>query len=67
MSRGGQSVERRTVTRGDGGSIPPAAVSKRRQLSSPHILSEETLKTGSSFDLVSMPGVVKDPTQGVNM
>ena len=41
---GGRVVERRTVNRGDGGSIPPTAVSK---LSSPHIclcLSEETLK-----------------------
>ena len=55
---------------GDGGSIPPPAVSKLRQFRSPHIclcLSEETLKAGGFFDLVSMPGEVKDPTQGVNV
>ena len=60
-------VERQTVKRGHGGSIPPAAVLKFR---SPHIclsLSEETLKTGGPFYLVSMPGEVKDPTQGVNV
>ena len=33
---GGRAVERRTVNRGDGGSIPPA-VSKLRQFRSPHI------------------------------
>ena len=48
-------------------SSPPAAVLKLRLFHSPHIclcLSEETLK---GFDLVSMPGEVKDPTQGVNV
>ena len=63
-------VDRRTVNRGDGGSIPPAAVSKLRQFRSPHIclcLSEETLKAGGPFYLVSVPGEVKDPTQGVNV
>ena len=30
-------------------------------------LSEETLKAVSHFYLVSMPGEVKDPTQGVNV
>ena len=30
-------------------------------------LSEETLKAGGPFYLVSMPGEVKDPTQGVNV
>ena len=52
----GRAVERRTVNRGDGGSIPPTAVSKLRQFRSPHIclcLSEETLKAGGSFYLVS--------------
>ena len=34
---GGRAVERRTVNRGDGGSIPPTAVSKPRQFRSPHI------------------------------
>ena len=62
----------RTVNRGDGGSIPPTAVSKLRQFRLPHIclcLSEDTLslKAGGPFYLVSMPGEVKDPTQGVNV
>ena len=34
---GGRVVERRTVNRGDGGSIPPTAVSKLRQFRSRHI------------------------------
>ena len=69
MGSGGCTVEHRTISRGDGGSFPPAAVSKLRQFRSPHIclrLSEETLKAGGPFYLVSMPGEVKDPTQGVN-
>ena len=67
MGSGGHAVERRTVNRGDGGSIPPTAISKLRQCCSPHIclcLSEETLKAGGPFYLVSMPGEVKDHTQG---
>ena len=58
------------VNREDGGSIPPTAVSKLRQFRSPHIclyLSEETQKASGPFYLVSMPGKVKDPTQGVNV
>ena len=58
-------VERRTVNRGDGGSIPSAAVSKLRQFRSPHIclgLSEETFKAGGAFYLVSMSGEVNGPT-----
>ena len=58
------------VNRGDGGSIPPTAVSKLRQFCPPHIclrLSEETLLASGPFFLVSMPGEVKDPTQGVNV
>ena len=69
MWSGGREVERRTVSRGDGGSIPPTAVSKLTQFRSPHIclcLSEETLKAGGPFYLVSMSREVKDPTQGVN-
>ena len=62
MGSGGRMVERRTVNRGDGGSIPPTAVSKLRQFR-----SEETLKVDGPFYLVSMPGEVKDPTQGVNV
>ena len=67
VGSGGHVVERRTVYRGDGGSIPPTAVSKLRQFHSPHIclcISEETLKAGGPFYLVSMPGEVKDPTRG---
>ena len=30
-------------------------------------LSEETLKAGGPFYLVSMPGEIKDPTHGVNV
>ena len=33
---GGRTVERRTVNRGDGGSILPTAVSKLGQFRSPH-------------------------------
>ena len=56
MGSGGRAVERRTVNRGDGGSIPPTAVSKLRQFRSSHIYlcrSEETLKAGGPFYLVS--------------
>ena len=70
MGSGGLAVERRTVNRGDSGSIPPTAVSKLGQFRSPHIclcLLEETLKAGGPFCLVSLPGEVKDPTQGVNV
>ena len=59
-----------TVNQGDGGSIPPTAVLKHRQFRSPHIylcLSEKTLKADGLFYLMSMPGEVKDPTQGVNV
>ena len=31
------------------------------------IISDETLKAVGPFYLVSMPGEVKDPTQGVNV
>ena len=67
---GDRAVERRTVNRGDSGSIPPTVISKLRQFRSPHIylcLSEDTLKAGGPFYLVSMLGEVKDPTQGVNV
>ena len=67
---GGRAVERRTVNRQDGGSIPPAAVSKLRQFRSPHIclyLSEGTLNAGGLFYLVSVQGEVKAPTQGVKV
>ena len=60
-------MERRTVNRGDGGSIPPTTILKLRQFRSPHIclcLSEDTLKAGGPFYLVSMPGEVKSHTGG---
>ena len=41
---------------------PTYRVSKLRQF-----LSEETLKAAGPFYLVSMPGEVKDPTQGVKL
>ena len=59
LSRLWRAVERRTVNRGDGGSIPPTAVSKLTQFRLPHTclcLSEETLKAGGPFYMVSMPG-----------
>ena len=65
VGSGGRVVERRTVNRGDGGSIPPTAILKLRQFRSPHIclcLSEETLKVGGHFYLVSMAGEVKGRT-----
>ena len=68
MRSDGRAVERRTVNRGDGGSIPPTAVSKLRQFRPLLIclcLSEETLKADGPFYLVSME--LKDPTQGVNV
>ena len=49
-----------------GGSIPAAAILILRQFCSPHI-TEETLKAGGPFYLVSMPGEVQDPTPGVNV
>ena len=52
---GGRAVERRTVNRGDGGSIPPTAVSKLRQFRSSHscmCLSQDTLKPGGPVYLV---------------
>ena len=68
VGSGGHAVEHRTVNRGDGGSITPTTVSKLRQFRLPHIclcLSEETLKAGGPFYLVS--GEVKDPTQVANV
>ena len=59
VGSGGCMVECWTVNRGDGGSIPPTAVSKLRQFRSPHIclcLSEGTLKADGPFYLVSTTG-----------
>ena len=54
------------------GSNPAAATSLRNFEVIPftplcQCLSEETLKTVGPFYLVSVPGDVKDPTQGVNV
>ena len=68
MARG--AAKSRTVDREDGYSISPTAVSKPRQFRSTHIcmcLSKETIRAGGPFYLVSMPGEVKDPTQGLNV
>ena len=65
VGSGGRALERRTVNRGDDGSITPTAVSKRRQFRSPHIclcLSEETLKPVGPSYIVYMPGDVKNST-----
>ena len=69
MGSDGRAVERRTVNRGDGGSILSTTVSKLTQFRSPHIcpcLSEETLKAGGPFYLVPIPGEIKDPTHVVD-
>ena len=66
----GRTVDHWAINRGDGGSIPPPAISKLRQFHSPHIclcLSEETLKADGPLYLVPMLEEVKDSTQGVNM
>ena len=70
MMHGDRTVDLQTVNQGDGGSFPPAAVLNLRQIrftSHCLCLSEETLKASGPVYLVSMPGEVKDPTQGVNV
>ena len=37
VGSGGRAVERRTVNRGDGGSIPPTAISKHGNFVNPHL------------------------------
>ena len=54
VRRVGGAAERRTVNRGAGGLIPPDAVWKLSLY-----LSEETIKAGGLFSLVSVPGEVK--------
>ena len=62
-------LERATDNRVVTGSNPTEAVWKLANSFTPHsqCLSEETLKAVGPFYLVSMPGEVKYPTQGVNM
>ena len=73
-------VQRWTFGRGDRGSKPPVAERRTFRSKGPGFkttanlftplcscLSEETLKAVGPFYLVSMPGEVKDPTQGVNV
>ena len=62
--RCGRVVEYRPVGRGDRGSKPPAVVSF---IPLCLCLSEEALKAIGPFYLVSMPGIVKYPTNGVNV
>ena len=61
MGSGGRAVERRTINRGDSGSIPPATVSKLRQFRSPRIacVFRKRPKPGGPFYVVCMPGEVK--------
>ena len=64
---GGRAVERRSVNRGDSGSIPPTAVSKLRQFRSPHIcrcLSEETKSRWSLLSGVYARGSKRSHTGG---
>ena len=64
----GHSVDHWTVNRGNGDSIPTAAILKLRQFHSLTLpVSEEKLKSSGPFYLVSMSGELKDPTQGVNV
>ena len=58
-------VQRQTFGRGNQGSKPPAAISKREQFRSLCLcLLEETLKAVGPTYQVSMSGAVKYPTQG---
>ena len=59
------SGECRTVNRGDGGSIPPTAVSNLGNFVHPTFAC--VFRKSGPFYLVPMPGEVKDPTQGVNV
>ena len=54
LGSGGRVVERRTVGRGDGGSIPPTAISKLRQFRSPtHLPVSFGRDTKSRWSLLS--------------
>ena len=55
----GSMAEHQTLNQVDGGNLGNFVY--------PTCFSEETLKAGGLFYLVSMPGEVKDPTQGVNV
>ena len=65
MRRGGCVVGGRTFGQRDRRSKPRTAISKFGKLCS--CPSEETLKDVGPFYMASMPGEVKDPSQGVNM
>ena len=70
MGCGDPAVERRTVNRGDGGSIPPTAVLKldKIQFTSPHTcLSEEALKSVESFYLGYLLGKLNIPHKCVDV
>ena len=53
VGSGGRAVERRTVNRGDGGSIPPTTASKLRQFRLPHICLSFGRDTKSRWFLLS--------------
>ena len=53
MGSGGRAVERRTVNRGDGGSIPPTAVSKLGNFFTPHLPVSFGRDTKSRWSLLS--------------
>ena len=63
----GRTVERRTVKERGRWFNPTYRRFETKAISFCLCLSEETLKAGGPFYLVSMPGEVKDPTQEVNM
>ena len=65
LGSGGRAVVRRSVNRGDGGSIPPTAVSKLTQFRLPHIclwFSEDTKSRWSLLSGVYARGSKRSPT-----
>ena len=62
MFDGGRAVERRTVNRGDGGSIPPTAVSKLRHL--PVSFGRDTKSRWSLLSGVYARGSKRSHTRG---
>ena len=68
MGRGGLGGRASDFRSRDRDSKPPAAVSKAISFTPLCLcVSEETLRAAGPFYLVSMPGEVIDPTQGVNV
>ena len=68
MRNGGCTVECRTVKRLGCGSFHTLFETKMISFSAHCLcLLEETLEAVGQFYLVSVPGEIKDPTQGVNV